>query len=243
MASGVAHEINNPLAFITSNNRYLKRTLTSVISSLNDLASTSSDPLTLEALQAIDLLKLEQDVFEVLDDNMHGLNRLSGISDNLRTFIHTGESGFVAFNLNRCIQRATKMASFSKKSQNLVTINLLEGEPTVLGNEGEIEQVLLNIYINALQAIGDNGSVEVTLLDDVDTFSIKIRDDGPGISEANLEKLFSPFFTTKVAGEGTGLGLAISKNIIDAHKGALLVDSVVNVGTCFTIVLPKADRD
>jgi len=241
LASGVAHEINNPLAFIASNNCYLKRTLMTLISSLKDLAINSSDSTTIDALQRIDLPKLEQDVFEVLDDNMHGLNRLSGISDNLRTFIHTGDKGFVKLNLNRCVERAVKMASFSKKSQNLVTVNLLEGEPLVLGNEGEIEQVLLNVFINALQAIGDGGSVEVTLLDDADTFSVKIRDDGPGISEANLERIFSPFFTTKVVGEGTGLGLAISKNIIDAHSGSLLVDSMVGVGTCFSIVLPKAD--
>ncbi|WP_421132326.1 sensor histidine kinase [Alteromonas sp. A079] len=241
LASGVAHEINNPLAFIASNNRYLQRTLMTLVSSLKDLLMSSSDSATIDALQQIDLPKLEQDVFEVLDDNMHGLNRLSGISDNLRTFIHTGDKGFVKLNLNRCVERAVKMASFSKKSQNLVTVNLLEGEPEVFGNEGEIEQVLLNIFINALQAIGDGGSVEVTLINDADTFSVKIRDDGPGISEANLEKIFSPFFTTKVVGEGTGLGLAISKNIIDAHNGALLVDSVVGVGTCFSIVLPKAD--
>ena len=243
LASGVAHEINNPLAFIASNNRYLKRTLITLISSLKDLAVTSSNATTLVALQGIDLPKLEQDVFEVLDDNMHGLNRLSSISDNLRTFIHSGDNGFVKLNLNRCIERAVKMALFSKNSQNLVTVNLIEGDPFVLGNEGEIEQVLLNILINALQAVGDSGSVEVTLSDDVETFSVKIRDDGPGISEANLEKIFSPFFTTKVVGEGTGLGLAISKNIIDAHNGALLVDSVVGIGTCFNIVLPKVVED
>jgi len=238
LASGVAHEINNPLAFISANNKYLKKTLSSLFLSLANLAGEHE--LSNEVAPLLDkLTKLEQSVNDVLQDNMEGIERLSNISDSLRTFVYRGETEFTPVDLNELASHAAKIASYSKQYKHALQVNLLEGKATVNANRGEIEQVVLNIIINALHATSKGGDVVVTVGETESNYFVSIQDSGVGISEENLQKIFSPFFTTKPVGEGTGLGLAISKNIIDAHNGALAVESTVNVGSCFTISMPK----
>ena len=238
LASGVAHEINNPLAFISANNKYLKKTLSSLFLSLTDLADEHE--LSNDVALLLDKLsKLELSINEVLQDNMEGIERLSNISNSLRTFVYRGETEFTPVDLNELASHAAKIASYSKQYKQALQVNLFEGKATVHANRGEIEQVVLNIIINALHATSKGGDVVVTVDEADSNYVVSIKDSGVGICEENLQKIFSPFFTTKPIGQGTGLGLAISKNIIAAHNGALAVESTVNVGSCFTISMPK----
>ncbi|GFD89902.1 hypothetical protein KUL152_21280 [Tenacibaculum sp. KUL152] len=239
LASGVAHEINNPLAFISANNKYLKHALLPAIAELRNLVLTIDDLAIRESILENNLLKLEDAIGEVLQDNMEGLERLSKISDSLRTFVHTGGQQFSKVDLNQVVKKSLKVASFSKEYRQAVDVVLLEHEALVQANSGEIEQVLLNIIINAIHATKEGGAVCITVLSEGKYFLVNVKDEGIGICEENLSKIFSPFFTTKAVGQGTGLGLAISKNIIEAHGGSLEVESKLGQGTCFTIALPK----
>lgn len=242
LASGVAHEINNPLAFISANNKYLSQALLPAISELKALADSLEGSDAGAAIAQNNLVRLEDSIAEVLQDNMDGLERLGKISDSLRTFVHTGSKEYSLVDLNKVVKDTVKVASFSKEFREGISVELFDDTAIVEANSGEIEQVLLNIIINAIHATQTRGSVSVNIDLSGKYFVVNVKDEGTGISEANLAKIFSPFFTTKEVGKGTGLGLAISKNIIEAHGGLLKVESTLDVGTCFSIFLPKATK-
>lgn len=242
LASGVAHEINNPLAFISANNKYLKRALVPAIEGLKKLVVALDGSVFAKLVESNHLLKLEETIIEVLQDNTEGIDRLSKISDSLRTFVHSSVDEHTVIDLNKVVKDVLKVAAFSKKYTKDVSVQTLESPALVNANSREIEQVLLNIVINALHATENHGDVSMAVKDENYAFSIEVKDSGIGIPKENLEKIFSPFYTTKGVGEGTGLGLAISKSIIDAHDGVLKVESTENVGTCFSILLPKASE-
>lgn len=239
LASGVAHEINNPLAFISANNRYLKQALLPAINGLKQIAEQYEGTVAGDAIQNNNLVRLEETIAEVLQDNMDGIDRLSKISDSLRKFVHTGADELSAVNVNDVVSNVVKMASFSKQNSQRIDVDYANGNANVNANLGELEQVLLNITINALHATETSGSVNISVNEQDDSVCIHVKDNGVGISKENMAKIFSPFFTTKEVGKGTGLGLAISKSIVEAHGGSLEVESELGQGTCFTIALPK----
>ena len=241
LSSGVAHEINNPLAFLISNNRYLQKSVMAGIKKFREIKSSDTLEEVSQKLKDLRLPELEEDFIEIFEDNTHGLERLSSISDNLRQFIRTNDNGFIQVDLNQCIKRTVKMASMSKKAVIPVRVEVCSENALVLGNEGEIEQVLLNIMINALQAVNKDGQVAVALTKADSRYHVAIKDHGVGIAPGDIDKIFSPFFTSKSASEGTGLGLAISKTIIEAHNGDINVESTIGVGTTFTVSIPLLD--
>jgi signal transduction histidine kinase len=113
--------------------------------------------------------------------------------------------------------------------------------PPVAGSGPQLQQVFLNLLLNAEQAIDGAGTIRVSTRQDGESVCVQFEDDGCGISEANCERIFDPFFTTKPVGEGTGLGLAISFQIVESHHGQITVDSELGVGTCFSVRLPIVD--
>jgi len=239
LSSGVAHEINNPLAFLIGNNRFLKRTVMTGIEQLQALRDASSLTDVLDSLEQLDLLRVQHELVELFEDNEHGLTRLSTISKNLRQFIRTNDEGFAPLDLIECVKRSVKIASMSKKVAVSVVNKVTTDKAMIYGNEGEIEQVLLNIIINAIQAVAKDGLVTVVISEKNEVVIVSVEDNGCGIAEDNLTKIFSPFFTLNKGSEGTGLGLGISKTIVDAHNGSITVNSVLDVGTTFSITLPK----
>lgn len=239
LAAGVAHEINNPVGFIQANHQFLTETVNKLLDIVERISQTTDDAQLNEFLEQMDIGFLKSDLQEVLEDNAYGLKRIADIVKNLKSFTHstTQERGY--FNLNACIEQAIKIAAATIKVPVEFDVQLSQKPLEVFGDRGEIEQVLLNLIVNASHAIAQEGRITVTSVLKPQHVEVTIADNGCGIAESDLEEIFSPFFTSKPVGEGTGLGLAISRSIMDAHDGEISVTSELGVGTCVTLHLPQ----
>ena len=251
LAAGVAHEINNPIGFVRSNlttlTEYVEtyQTLLKAYRSLTSLAEEERSGHLTEIRKIEDTEDIEfinEDITELLKDSVDGTARVRDIVQGLRDFSHTGGQSRTSCDLNRCIESTLKIVK--NGLQNKCTIETsLQPVPEVMANTGEINQILMNLMVNAGQAVGDNGLITVKTAIHNNSVQIDIQDNGPGIDPSHLDKLFDPFFTTKPVGEGTGLGLAISYGIIQDHDGEIEVNSELGVGTTFTIRLPVGTPD
>ena len=251
LAAGVAHEINNPIGFVRSNlttlTEYVEtyQTLLKAYRSLTSLAEEERSGHLTEIRKIEDTEDIEfinEDITELLKDSVDGTARVRDIVQGLRDFSHTGGQSRTSCDLNRCIESTLKIVK--NGLQNKCTIETsLQPVPEVMANTGEINQILMNLMVNAGQAVGDNGLITVKTAIHNNSVQIDIQDNGPGIDPSHLDKLFDPFFTTKPVGEGTGLGLAISYGIIQDHDGEIEVNSELGVGTAFTIRLPVGTPD
>ena len=232
LATGVGHEINNPLSYIKGNLEYVERSLR--------LLHASQKESEIEL--GIDL----DDLLEAIEDGQHGLDRIAAIVSDLRSFAMADSQELSVVDLVECIESAVAIAE-NEIRHRAQLIRDYDDAPAVWADAGSLNQVLLNLLLNAAQAISDGAvdenEIEVRVDPDDDWIAIVVRDTGMGISEANQERIFDPFFTTKAPDEGTGLGLSISQNIISEMGGTIEVDSEVGEGTTFTIRLPMAEFD
>lgn len=251
LAAGVAHEINNPIGFVRSNlttlTEYVEtyQTLLKAYQSLSSLAEEERSRHITEIRKIEDTEDIEfinEDITELLKDSVDGTARVRDIVQGLRDFSHAGGQSRTRCDLNRCIESTLKIVK--NGLQNKCTIETsLQPVPEVMANTGEINQILMNLMVNAGQAVGENGHITVKTAMHNNSVQIDIQDNGSGIDPSHLDKLFDPFFTTKPVGEGTGLGLAISYGIIQDHDGEIEVNSELGVGTAFTIRLPVGTPD
>jgi len=212
LAAGVAHEINNPL--------------TAIMGYAQLLADESDVPQNIKA----DLEKIYSQS-----------QRAAKIVQNLLTFARSYALKKKVIDINELILRSLDLRSYEHKVGNIeIVTNLQTGLPGISADENQIQQVILNIIVNAEQALAKKhaGKIEVTTRLDNDNIRIIIADNGPGIPRDMLERLFDPFFTTKDVGEGTGLGLSVCHGIITKHGGRIYADSVEGQGSVFTIELP-----
>ena len=247
LAAGVAHEINNPIGFIISNISTLEEYVTDYHNLIdqyqNFVYQNIDEPAKLAQFKdyadTIDLPFIQQDLPSLVADTKEGSTRVKEIVQGLKTFSHVDESqSFELTDLNECIEATLRIAANELKYHCEIVKNL-QDIPQTYCLAGQVKQVLLNLIVNAGQAITEQGTITIgsSLVDD--NIEISIADNGSGISQDNLKKLFEPFFTTKPVGKGTGLGLSISYGIIvDDHQGDIRVDSRVGEGSCFTVVLP-----
>ncbi|MBI3180049.1 MAG: histidine kinase [Deltaproteobacteria bacterium] len=150
-----------------------------------------------------------------------------------------------ALDINAVVQDVVKLLGYQLGTKNVqLEVNLGAGVPAVSGNAGDLQQVLLNLALNAQQAMPHGGRVELRTERDGPGFvQLKFSDNGPGMPEAVRTRIFEPFFTTKARGEGSGLGLAMSRSIIEEHRGTIAVESTPGQGTTFTIRLPEYVRE
>ncbi|WP_370279210.1 sensor histidine kinase [Pontibacterium sp.] len=248
LAAGVAHEINNPIGFVLSNVRTLDEyvKIYQALLVMHEELLDIQDPVSREAKHAElvrfaiehDIDFVREDIEDLLKDAIDGAQRVGDIVRNLKSFSHAEqETEFKPHDLNECIRTTLKMADNQLKYHCKVVTDL--GDlPESYCSPGQINQVLLNLLVNAGQAIEGSGAIKVTSRFDGENIEIRVTDTGKGIEKDAIKKLFDPFYTTKPVGEGTGLGLSISYGIIKEHQGEILVQSKVGAGTSFTLVLP-----
>ena len=220
MAAGVAHEINNPLSYVHANLDFL-------LESLNDGQPDDEE---------------FEDILASLKASLGGVERIQAIVEDLNTFHRTPESSLAAVDLNAAIEPSLRW--IEPKLRNRATLELsLQSSPLVWSNANRIGQVVLNLLVNAADAIepGDvmQNTVSVRTYCDDERAIVEVKDTGSGIPEDRLTKIFDPFFSTKPAGQGTGLGLFLTRKILDRLEGDISIQSEVGQGTCVRVALPR----
>ncbi len=243
LAAGVAHEINNPLGFLKSNHGMLARYFATVRSAWEEAAS--ADPAALESIaQRADLEYVFREIGSIFAESDEGFRRIMEIVGNLKSFARTeAEAAVAPYDLNKGIESTLAVARNEVKYVAEVELDPA-ALPQIEAAGGEINQVLLNLLVNAAQAIaerkrGSLGRIKVETGTAGDRVYCVISDDGPGIPPELRLKIFDPFFTTKEPGKGTGLGLSISYDIVaNKHKGRLTVDDAPGGGARFRFELP-----
>ena len=251
LSAGVAHEINNPLAYIATNLAVLERD-SSFLLGLLDLYEKSQDTLAaahpelqgqISRLAAeFDLAYVRENMGKIVQSTRQGVKRVADIVQNLRGFARLDRAEVDQADVNEAISAALEMLR-GRLERYGISVQEHKGElPLVPGSSAQLNQVFLNLLVNAVQAIeatdrGD-GRITITTEEKSGEVLVEIGDNGCGISEEHLPRIFTPFFTTKGVGDGTGLGLSITHGIVQDHGGRLQVDSIAGQGTCFRVILP-----
>ena len=242
MAAGVAHEINNPLSYIVSNIQNLAYNLEQFSHLINALKAEKAitQQTLIDTLQHYQFDELQSDSSDIITEMSEGADRVKEIVQGLRQFAHPDQTQIGDIDITELIDNTLRVAwSEIKYSANVE--KHYNTEPIIItGRSTQLSQVFLNLFFNAAQAICDKvGVISITTKADKKNAYITIADNGCGIDNDKLNKIFDPFYTTKPIGQGTGLGLAISKAIIEQHGGLISVKSQLNQGTIFNITLPK----
>lgn len=224
LVAGIAHEINNPLAFILAHHR-----------TVSGLIRQAADPATPGEAVTTKLAKAESRLASM----SMGLTRIQDLVLNLRTFSRLDEGQFTEVDVPASIE--TVLALIAHKIGDGVTVvRDLQGATRLTCSPALFNQVVMNILGNAADAVGETGTITIATRSDEQSFQISIEDSGPGIPPDVRDRIFEPFFTTKPVGSGTGLGLAISYGVVLAHKGEIHVTDSARGGARFEITLPRS---
>jgi len=244
LAAGVAHEINNPVGFVNSNLGSLKTYVDKLLHLLAvyEQAEPQLPPAAQQTVQAtkaeVDLNFMRTDLADLLAESLDGLQRVTRIVQDLKNFSHPDESERQLADLEAGLDSTLRVVWNELKYKATVT-KAFAGLPQVVCHPFQLNQVFMNLLVNAGQAIEGKGSITVrTGFDDAWVW-VDIEDTGKGIPAANLARIFDPFFTTKPVGKGTGLGLSMAYGIVKKHGGRIEVQSEVGQGTRFRVWLPR----
>jgi signal transduction histidine kinase len=210
LSAGVAHEVNNPLASISS--------LIQMMQTQDNLPAETEEKLKLISTQ---------------------IQRITQVTRDMMDFARVRPAAKSLVNTNKILEKSLRLASFDKSFQKLdLKMELDEKAPPIFADSDQMQQVLLNLLLNARDAMPTGGTLFIKTSSSNENIKIEITDSGDGIDKKNLKQIFDPFFTTKPAGKGTGLGLAVCYGIITAHGGTIEATANQNSGTIFSIVLP-----
>ncbi len=252
MVAGVAHEINNPLSFVSNNVAVMQRDLAGILKLLDFYKSGESslakiEPELLdqvhELCDRIDLPYTTSNLQGLLLRSRDGLNRIQQIVKDLRDFARLDESDLSEVDINAGIESTVNIIHSSAVSKNIQIKLDLQPLPRITCYPAKINQVIMNLLSNAIDASDAGGSISVRSRKIDGAVEIEVSDRGRGIDPTVRPRIFDPFFTTKPLGMGTGLGLSISYGIIEQHKGKISVESTVGEGSRFTVLLPITSID
>ncbi|MDO5769591.1 MAG: ATP-binding protein, partial [Psychrobacter sp.] len=253
MVAGVAHEVNTPLSYVQNNLEIigqLSEQYEELIVMVSELRlamgqGDASDEQVQQLLskiitttQEIEEDDLTDELKELIKDSLFGVEQITDMVLNLRNFARLDESKVKDIDLRECVESSLKIARNTIKQYEVIPE--LHDIPEINCSPSQINQVLVNLFNNAAQAIGNktDGIIKVVTRSDKNNVYIDVIDNGSGMTEEVAKRLFEPFFTTKGAGEGTGLGMAISQQIMEQHNAQIEVDSKLGQGTRFTLVFP-----
>ena len=220
LAAGVAHEINNPMCFVTAN----------VTGLLDELVEAQDLPAWMVEYRD-----------EILPGTLDGIRRVNAIVADLRRFAQGEPEQATVFDLAAEVQAAVRISRPQLKADQVLRVET-DGTPAVLGMPRQIAQVALNLIINSIQASSDAGTIVVSIGTRGGEATFSVRDGGTGMPATVLSQIFLPFFTTRSTSQGTGLGLSVAHGIIKAHGGRIAVSSEVGKGTTFDVFLPEHAR-
>ncbi|MEO7718812.1 MAG: ATP-binding protein [Capsulimonas sp.] len=260
LAAGIAHEINTPIQYVGDNTRFLGdafRDLKGMVDcyeQLLDIAETAGAPAARleqakKALADADAPYLMMEIPTAIAQSLEGVERVAHLVRAMKDFSHPGSTEKTPVDINRTIDSTVTVARNEWKYVAEMTLDLDPDLPLVSCLPGELNQVILNMVVNAAHAIGDvvgsngdKGEIRIRTIRDGDWVEIRIADTGSGMSEEVKNRVFDPFFTTKEVGRGTGQGLSISRAvIIERHGGTINVETALGEGTAFSIRLPIGD--
>jgi two-component system NtrC family sensor kinase len=247
LAAGVAHEINNPMGFITSNlgtlEKYVARFVEFIDVQTEALAVLDETDRVQEKRKKLKLDYVIEDTADLIQESLDGAKRVTEIVRNLKSFSRIDKARITMSDINECIETTLKIIWNELKYKTTVHKEYDDLPPT-LCNPQALNHVFMNLLVNAAQAIDQQGEITIRTSNGEGFIRVVIADTGCGISDDQLNKIFEPFFTTKEAGQGTGLGLSICYDIIKKHEGEITVASEVGKGTTFTVSLPiKGKRE
>jgi len=257
LAAGLAHEINTPIQYVGDNTHFLEEAFGEVgkLLEIYDqlLAAARSHPSNRSLVQAVDALAeradfafLRQEIPKAICESLEGVGRVAQIVGAMKAFSHPGPAEFTAVDLNRAIESTVLVCRNEWKYVADLVTELDHDLPPVLCLPGEINQVILNLVINAAHAIADvveqqggKGTITITTAWAEDWVEVRVRDTGTGIPAEVRPRIFDPFFTTKEVGKGTGQGLALAHSVVvQKHGGTIHFETEMGAGTVFIIRLP-----
>jgi signal transduction histidine kinase/PAS domain-containing protein len=253
LSAGVAHEINNPLAYVANNLAVLERDVRFLLDVLalyeqgRDRFATAHPELGrhLARLSAeFDLAYVRENMGKILQSTRHGVKRVADIVQNLRGFARLDRATVDQANIHEALKAALEILRDRLHRQQITVEEHLHELPLVSGSPAQLNQVFLNLLVNAVQAIESthraDGRIAITTAQEDGEIVIELADNGCGIPDDILPQIFDPFFTTKEVGDGTGLGLSITHSIVQDHGGRLQIESVPGEGTSVRVILPVA---
>lgn len=248
IAAGIAHEINNPVGFISSNLESLRKFSERLLVFLSVQAESISKFCPAEELARIEELRTKAHINRIADeipaivkDSQEGVDRINEIIRNLKGFARVDDNEFVSTSINETINKALNIVRNELKYVATMVTDF-GYIPPIKCLPNQLAQVIMNLLVNASQAIEGHGEIRIRTWQEGDSIYASVSDTGCGIPEDVKGRIFEPFFTTKEVGKGTGLGLPICYDIINKHSGEITVDSIVGKGTTFTIRLPLVPK-
>jgi two-component system NtrC family sensor kinase len=255
LSAGVAHEINNPLAYVANNLAVLERDwrgLAGVLEAYEEagpvLAATRPElAARVDRIgEEIDLPYIRANLGQLLSSTRQGVRRISGIVESLREFARLDQAAVDRVDLRQAIAGSLELIRGQLGRHHITVEQHVGGVLPVVCAPAQLNQVVLNLLVNAMQAIEATGRgagrIELAIRPRGDEVVLEVADDGCGIPAAVLPRIFDPFFTTKPVGEGTGLGLAISHGIVADHGGRIEVESTPGRGSRFRVILPVGGK-